>query len=74
VASCDDAAKGSALGDVGGSVLDIADCDGLFRLIHRSRDVVVEREGGDAGMATVSTIRLPAEIRIVRPELTGKGR
>jgi hypothetical protein len=70
IASCDEPAKGNALGDVGGSILDIAACDGLYRLIHRSGYVVVERERGDAGVAAVSTIRLPSEIRIVRPELT----
>ena len=73
VASCDDPARGSALGDTGRPVLDLAACDGLYRLVRRSRTVVVERESGDAGIEVVSTIRLPDGIRVVQSHIGKRG-
>jgi hypothetical protein len=67
VASCPEAVRGNVLGDLVEPVLDLAGCDGFFRLIHRGGEIIVERDGGDGGAtAIVTTISIPRGIREVR--------
>jgi hypothetical protein len=68
VASCPEAVRGSALGDLIEPVLDLAGCDGFFRLVHRGKEVIVERtDGGGGGAAVIVTsIPIPRGIREVR--------
>lgn len=67
IASCPEAVRGSVLGDIVDPVLDLVGCDGVFRLIRRSSDVIVERDEGDGASATIVTsIPIPPGIREVR--------
>lgn len=63
IASCPEAVRGNALGDVVAPVLDYAGCDGFFRLVRRGGEVVVELEGDEGGPAAVVTsIPIPSGI------------
>jgi hypothetical protein len=66
IASCDEASRGNALASTGGAVIDVAACDGLFRLLHRPSKLVVERESADGLVAEAVSIALPPGVREVR--------
>jgi hypothetical protein len=55
IASCPEAVRGNVLGDAVAPVLDIAGCNGFFRLVRRVGEVVVEREGDEGGSPVVVT-------------------
>jgi hypothetical protein len=63
IASCREIGRGSALGDVGGSVLDLAVCGpDLYRLIAEPGSVRVEREDEHGARTTVTAIGVPRSL------------
>lgn len=65
VASCHEAALGSAPGTANGDVIEVAGCDGEVRLLGAPGEVDVERNN-DAGRQ-VMLLRVPLEPRDAQP-------
>ncbi|MCG5052488.1 MAG: hypothetical protein KA712_05975 [Myxococcales bacterium] len=75
IASCDEVTRGSALGDLDNGVLDIADCGGLFRLVSRKGEVVVEQElEPGAPPRGIARLNLPGGIHRVVNSSKPRGR
>lgn len=58
-ASCAEPSRGNALGDIGGDILDLAVCNGFYRLRSEPGAVSVEGERADGVLFTVTRIPLP---------------
>jgi hypothetical protein len=68
VASCQEAALGSALGGGTDTILEVAGCDGEVRLISRPGQVSVDRIGDHDIATTLARISLPQpDLRATSP-------
>ncbi|HET8936164.1 MAG TPA: hypothetical protein VFN67_22120 [Polyangiales bacterium] len=63
IASCAEAGRGSALGDVTATVLDTAACGALYRVVFADAAVSVEREAADGSRSIVTRIAVPKGAR-----------
>ena len=66
IAECREATQGNALGTIDGTVLDIATCNGLHRLVRTTKALIVEREEAGGNRVVVVSVNLPAGLHEVR--------
>jgi hypothetical protein len=68
IASCGHPSLGSALGGVSDTVLEVAYCNGEYRLLSEAGKVLVQQQGAGKRLRIVTTIPLPAgTTQIVKP-------